>query len=82
MATRIDDDRSPESVTVVRGDTAMLVCTVINIGDKSVRRKEGSKEGRKEGRKANYFLINRKILLQSYYIVLEAMHLIVSPQYH
>ena len=36
MATRIDEDRSPESVTVVRGDTAMLVCTVINIGDKSV----------------------------------------------
>ena len=36
MATRIDEDRSPGSVTVVRGDTAMLVCTVINIGDKSV----------------------------------------------
>jgi hypothetical protein len=36
MMTRIDDDLSPGNVTVVQGDTAMLVCTVINIGDKSV----------------------------------------------
>ena len=36
MATRIDESRSPANITVVRGDTAMLVCTVINIGDKSV----------------------------------------------
>jgi hypothetical protein len=36
MMTRIDDDLSPGNVTAVQGDTAMLVCTVVNIGDKSV----------------------------------------------
>ena len=36
MATRIDAENSPGNVTVVAGDTAMLTCTVINIGDKSV----------------------------------------------
>ena len=36
MATRIDADLSPSNVTVVEGDTAMITCTVFNIGDKSV----------------------------------------------
>ncbi len=40
MMTRIDDDLSPGNVTAVQGDTAMLVCTVVNIGDKSVCTKE------------------------------------------
>jgi hypothetical protein len=40
MMTRIDDDLSPGNVTAVQGDTAMLVCTVVNIGDKSVGTKE------------------------------------------
>jgi len=34
--TRIDDELSPANVTAIRGETALLVCTVLNIGDKSV----------------------------------------------
>jgi hypothetical protein len=34
--SRIEEDLSSDNVTVVKGDTAMLVCTVINVGDKSV----------------------------------------------
>ena len=37
MATRIDAENSPGNVTVLAGDTAMLTCTVVNIGDKSVK---------------------------------------------
>jgi hypothetical protein len=33
---RIEESLSFENVTVVKGDTAMLVCTVTNVGDKSV----------------------------------------------
>ena len=38
MATRIDAENSPGNVTVLAGDTAMLTCTVVNIGDKSVKK--------------------------------------------
>ena len=34
--TRIDEELSPANVTAIRGETALLVCTVLNIGDKSV----------------------------------------------
>jgi len=34
--TRIDDELSPGNITAIRGETALLVCTVINIGDKSL----------------------------------------------
>jgi hypothetical protein len=33
---RIEESLSFENVTVVKGDTAMLVCTVTNVGDRSV----------------------------------------------
>jgi hypothetical protein len=36
MFFRIDENRSSDNVTVVQGDTAMLVCTVLYVGDKSV----------------------------------------------
>jgi len=34
--TRIDEELSPANVTAIRGETALLVCTILNIGDKSV----------------------------------------------
>ena len=34
--TRIDDELSPENVTAIHGETALLVCTVLNVGDKAV----------------------------------------------
>jgi len=34
--TRIDEKASASNVTAIRGETAMLVCKVINIGDKAV----------------------------------------------
>jgi len=34
--TRIDEQASPTNITAIRGETAMLVCRVINIGDKAV----------------------------------------------
>jgi hypothetical protein len=40
--SRIDESRSPGNVRVVQGDTAMLVCTVLYVGDKSVRLKRES----------------------------------------
>ena len=35
-ATRLDEDLTSANVTAISGETAMLVCTVLNIGDKSV----------------------------------------------
>jgi len=34
--TRIEEESSPTNVTAIRGETAMLVCNVVNVGDKSV----------------------------------------------
>ena len=34
--TRIDEDLSPTNVTAIHGENALLVCTIQNIGDKSV----------------------------------------------
>ena len=34
--TRIDEELSPENVTAIHGETALLVCTVLNVGDKAV----------------------------------------------
>ena len=34
--TKIDEDLSPTNVTVIHGENALLVCTIMNIGDKSV----------------------------------------------
>ena len=34
--TRIDEARSPANITALKGETALLVCTVLNVGDKSV----------------------------------------------
>ena len=34
--TRIDEDLSPTNVTAIHGENALLVCTILNIGDKSV----------------------------------------------
>ena len=36
--TRIDEELSPGNITAIRGETALLVCTIVNIGDKSVGR--------------------------------------------
>ena len=33
---RIDESLSSGNLTVVQGETVMLVCTVLNLGDKSV----------------------------------------------
>ena len=35
--TRIDESQSPANITALKGETALLVCTVLNVGDKSVR---------------------------------------------
>ena len=35
--TRIDQELSPGNITALKGETALLVCTVLNVGDKSVR---------------------------------------------
>ena len=35
--TRIDETQSPGNITALKGETALLVCTVLNVGDKSVR---------------------------------------------
>ena len=35
--TRIDEAQSPANITALKGETALLVCTVLNVGDKSVR---------------------------------------------
>ena len=34
--TRIDAELSPANVTAITGETALLVCTVLNVGDKAV----------------------------------------------
>ena len=34
--TRINEELSPANVTAIHGENAMLVCTIQNIGDKSV----------------------------------------------
>ena len=34
--TRIDEELSPGNITALKGETALLVCTVLNVGDKSV----------------------------------------------
>ena len=34
--TRIVEDLSPTNVTVIHGENTLLVCTILNIGDKSV----------------------------------------------
>ena len=34
--TRINDDLTPQNVTAIHGETAMLVCTVLNVVDKAV----------------------------------------------
>jgi len=34
--TRIDEELSPGNITAIRGETALLVCTIVNIGDKSL----------------------------------------------
>ena len=34
--TRIDPELSPANVTAITGETALLVCTVLNVGDKAV----------------------------------------------
>ena len=38
MMSRIDENASSGNLTVVQGETVMLVCTVLNLGDKSVRK--------------------------------------------
>ena len=34
--TRFNDDLTPQNVTAIRGETAMLVCTILNVVDKAV----------------------------------------------
>ena len=36
MMVRIEESLSSGNLTVVQGETVMLVCTVLNLGDKSV----------------------------------------------
>ena len=38
--TKIDDELSPGNVTAIHGETALLVCTILNVGEKAVRHKE------------------------------------------
>ena len=33
---RIDEDLSPSNVTAIRGETALLSCKILNVGDKAV----------------------------------------------
>ena len=42
--TRIDEELSPGNITAIRGETALLVCTIVNIGDKSVGNYDISKK--------------------------------------
>ena len=39
LRVRIEESLSSGNLTVVEGETVMLVCTVINLGDKSVSQK-------------------------------------------
>ena len=34
--TRIDEELSPGNVTAIHGETALLACKVLNVGDKAV----------------------------------------------
>ena len=36
--TRIDEELSPGNVTAIHGETALLACKVLNVGDKAVSR--------------------------------------------
>ena len=38
--TKIDDELSPGNVTAIHGETALLVCTILNVGEKAVSHKE------------------------------------------
>ena len=43
--TRIDEELSPGNVTAIHGETALLACKVLNVGDKAVSRELRQKYG-------------------------------------